>query len=1149
MVFFLLAACALTAEKPASSAADPGLDSAADTASDTAIDTACTPESWWSDLDGDGYGDAANVIEACTAPAGYVENVGDCDDSTRTISPDALESCDGVDQDCDGDIDEQAVDAAIWYPDRDQDGLGNESEAVTACAQPDGYIAVAGDCDDYDRSTGGATPWYADSDGDGWGDAEVLACAQPVGSVATAGDCDDADSASFPGAAEVCDGLDQDCDHVLDNDAVDMLAWYPDKDADGYGAGEASVACDAPAEHVENGDDCDDTSAVVNPAAVETCSGLDEDCDGLVDADDPDMSGLATWYLDADGDDHGDVVQVLSSCDRPAGYALDPDDCDDTDASVFPGADETCDGTDEDCDFAVDDNAIDAVDWFADADADSFGDPADLAVGCEALLGRVDNALDCDDTESGVFPGAAEACDSVDNDCDGTIDEGQWYADVDGDGYGNAAVPDTSCAAPAGYLADSSDCDDADGSISPAGNEVCDAADLDEDCDGLADDDDVATGGTGWYADADGDGFGAGLPVAACDAPAGYSADASDCDDADDAISPAGSEVCGGADENCDGLVDDDDPSVTGTTPWYLDSDADGYGGTAYVDSCLVPAGYAATPDDCDDSEPAISPGAYEICADAVDQDCDGADVTVCDADGDGYDVSTDCDDTNPDINPGEREACDAANVDEDCDGVADDADGSAYTVSKVRYYEDVDGDGYGDPGGTLQCDIDPGYVENDEDCDDADAAISPDAADLCASGIDEDCSGEVDDCTRYAVEGAALTMTGDASLYFGNAAVGGDFGGTGGSSIVVSALYGLPAEHLFVFDATQRGEIADDAAVAEFSGTALGGYYAYEMRAADTDGDGLSDLLVSSSWDAILVYGGDVLAGGDIATAYAAQPWTGQNEFMEADGDGLADVVGIDVIGADTMVGIAYGPVFGTYSSTTTNCLVEVTGSSGSWTLGSADLDGDGMDSLAVGNSGDRNVLLFHDACASSSSADADAEIAGPTNGATSIAAGLGSADTNDDGYTDLVITANGADDDSAWLVPNPAGSGPVDTLATAVFVGDGSTGRTFSTVASGDYDGSAGDEVGFVWQNTYEQCGRAYILEAWTGRVEMGDLVYAGYGATIEGDWPNCLGDTMSNAGDTDGDGTDDLLLTNYEGYGGTPAAWLWLGSELLP
>ena len=157
-----------------------------------------------------------------------------------------------------------------------------------------------------------------------------------------------------------------------------------------------------------------------------------------------------------------------------------PSDCDDANPLVAPTGAEGCDGLDNDCDGAVDEGAPAGSDlaWL-DADGDGFGDPFTSVNSCLAPEGYVKNAEDCDDSDSAISPDGQELCDEQDNDCDGDIDEpdaqgtSTWYADRDDDGFGDVAVPTQACAQPSGYVADSSDCDDAAAAVRPDADEVC----------------------------------------------------------------------------------------------------------------------------------------------------------------------------------------------------------------------------------------------------------------------------------------------------------------------------------------------------------------------------------------------------------------------------------------------------------------------------------------------------------------------------------------------------------------------------------------------------------------------------------------------------------------------------------------------------
>jgi hypothetical protein len=491
---------------------------------------------WYYDGDGDGFGLDSDTVTACDPPRDHVAHGGDCDDTDPSYNPGALEAdcADPADYNCDG---------SVGYADADGDGFAACADCDDADANTNEDAAeicdgIDNDCDgDIDSGDGnvqGASTWYADADGDGYGGSQFQAeaCEAPPGYVNNTDDCDDLDAASHPGASEVCDDADNDCDGDIDEGVGST--WYADTDADGYGdATSTTDACTPPLGYTTNGDDCDDNAAAISPAAVEICDSVDNDCDGVIDDD---AINAATWYIDSDGDGYGTLSVTTISCDQPSGFAGNAADCEDGDASVNPGANETCDGVDNDCDGSTDGpDSVNIATWYEDVDGDGYGTLLSSVVGCNQPSGYAPNASDCEDGDPTVNPSATETCDSIDNDCDGTVDEseaidaGTWYTDTDSDGYGSPTGAVTTCEQPFGTVLDATDCDDSSAAVNPAASEVCDG--VDNDCDGTADEND-ATDASTWYADTDSDGYGdRSSTIVACSQPSGSVSDATDCDD------------------------------------------------------------------------------------------------------------------------------------------------------------------------------------------------------------------------------------------------------------------------------------------------------------------------------------------------------------------------------------------------------------------------------------------------------------------------------------------------------------------------------------------------------------------------------------------------------------------------------------------
>lgn len=650
------------------------------------IDNDCNGEAdervmtvFYADADGDGYGSPIITTEACTLPIGYVSNGNDCNDTNAVAYPGAEEICDGVDNDCNEEVDENLD--IVFYVDSDGDGYGDEDNIVNGCQAELGLSTIGGDCDDGDPSispianeicdeidndcdgsvdNGATTTFYADNDEDGYGDITntTQACSVPAGYVTNTEDCDDIDSEIHPQADELCDTVDNDCDGAIDEEgAIGGTIWYRDADGDGYGNNSVTtVSCTQPTEYVSDNTDCDDANGIFNPGATESCNGFDDDCDG--DVDEEGANNSLTFYADSDHDGYGDSNSTLQACALPSGYVGNADDCNDNDENIHVDAIETCNNKDDNCNDEIDENATDMISHYVDVDGDGFGDAASEQFSCTLPSTATLNGDDCDDGNFDINPSTVELCDSVDNNCDGNIDEDSafdastWFLDDDGDGYGVTSDTVAACTLPSGYASSDGDCDDTDSAINPQALEYCDS--VDHNCDGSTTDD--ASDATTWNLDYDGDGYGSSvITLSQCTQPQYYVEDDSDCDDMEANSYPGNTEICDDIDNDCDGYTDDDDNSVdlTSAQTFYADGDGDGYGTPSVsLQACILPSGYSENGDDCNDSNEDVNPLADEVWYDGIDQDCDGG--SDYDQDGDGYDSDAysglDCDDDDASI-------------------------------------------------------------------------------------------------------------------------------------------------------------------------------------------------------------------------------------------------------------------------------------------------------------------------------------------------------------------------------------------------------------------------------------------------------------------------------------------------------------------
>jgi hypothetical protein len=891
-----------------------------------------------------------------------------------------------------------------------------------------GFLAA---CESPPTESGGGEPpctqvFYADADGDGHGDPATtsVACAEPTGFTTTRDDCDDTNTAIHPGADEVCNELDDDCDGAIDVGAIDRVVYFLDRDDDGFGDDTTMDGrCTPPMGSASVGGDCDDTNADVHPAADELCNGWDDDCDDLVDVDDPDVQGAAVWFADADQDAFGDPDSGTLYCLPPDGAVVDGTDCDDTNPAVHPQADEVCNEIDDDCDELVDDEdpfVTDRPTFYLDADDDGLGDAAAPALYCFLPKGYAHNDDDCDDTDAAVG-GVLHFY--RDYDCDGVGGE------VDGYNY-------YSCAST--WICDSlvtGDCSE-DSAVYPGAPEVCD--DKDNNCDGLVDEDDPLLTLTTWSVDADGDGYGdASDSFDSCDGRVGYVDQSGDCDDADADVNPDAIEFCDGIDNDCTGTVDDDPVYLD----WFADDDADGFGDASDVlSACIRPSGYVRNADDCDDADAGFSPDVADICNDDADQDCDGY-VDNCEvalAEADFVAEGPVADQAFPTM---------IATADLNADGVADLL--------------------FGAPGGRKTS----GAVY---------AAFGP-ATGVAKAGTDVGIRSEIDD------------------IAFGATVAGGDADGDGFDDVLAAAPYTADDVYLFLgplsgdYDLSDADTILDGPA----SGTRAADRCALDLG-SDVDGDGIPDVLVgirqdgdgtgeayvvsgSTSGTIVLTTGSTYLFSGD---APAALLGTNVLEIGDTSGDGIGDIAltqtGIDrwgttAVGRDAAFVVEGGLAPGAYvaGSVADATIRPPDYESFGDTLTAADYDGDGARDLIVGAS------------------SAYEDIRDPVKGAVYVFLGpLSGAGTTDDAYAiwhtgaQQIAVGNLDGDDSQDLVIGAATtslqlgavSGTVDVAAMITLPAGG------AVALVPDWSGDGADELALSAVNadtsTEPTAGVAYVF-----------------------------------------------------------------------
>jgi len=355
------------------------------------------------DKDGD-YGSTQYSTKATTIPSYCTKSVPvypDCDDSNSNIHIGALEICDGIDNDCDKFIDEEnSVGCTYYYYDGDQDGYGNFAISVCKCSKPGSSY------------------------------------------VTNSGDCQDTQEAVHPNQIESCNQKDDNCNGQVDEGNVcGSTTYYCDEDHDGYTSSVAhsctgSNCIPSYCYSFTTTIDCNDNNFDVSPSKTETCNGIDDNCDGVIDPQD--SNNCKTYFYDGDQDGYGTTASFCLCAPTGSYTATKTGDCNSNTAEANPGMMEKCDGIDNDCDGLTDEEgAISCTVYYYDYDKDTWGTDTFKCL-CSAggnlkstIYYTATQKVDCNDNNANVHPGQKEAypgkseancVNHLDDDCDGKVD-------------------------------------------------------------------------------------------------------------------------------------------------------------------------------------------------------------------------------------------------------------------------------------------------------------------------------------------------------------------------------------------------------------------------------------------------------------------------------------------------------------------------------------------------------------------------------------------------------------------------------------------------------------------------------------------------------------------------------------------------------